>query len=73
MSLFGEGLARCLKVGRLRKCPLKAAVFRGDVQEVRERGGRCFVRALFMRRLRRSLGAVWALLVVPALNATAPE
>ena len=47
--------------------------FGREVQEVRERGGRCFVRALFMRRLRRSLGAVWALLVVPALNTTAPE
>jgi hypothetical protein len=73
VSLFGEGLARCLKVRRRRKCPLKAAVFGCEVQEVRERGGRCFVRALFMRRLRRSLGAVGAWLVVPARNATAPE
>lgn len=73
VSLFGEGLARCLKVQRRRKCALKAAVFRREVQEVRERDGRCFVRALFMRRLRRSLGAVWAWLVVPARNTTAPE
>ena len=73
VSLFREAMATCLKVGRLRKNPLTAAVFRREVQEVCERGGRCFVRALFMRRLRKSLGAVWALLVVPARNATAPE
>ena len=73
VNLFREGMAMCLKVRRRRECPVKAAVFRREVQEVRERGGRCFVRALFMRRLRRSLGAVWALLVVPARNTTAPE
>ena len=54
VGLLGEGLARCLKVQRRRKCPLKAALFGREVQEVRERGGRCLVRALFMRRLRRS-------------------